>query len=227
MTVNLFTLYVFEFLCGIVPTDRYPGSHQSWAELMALYDFGDPDFELWQTYAAENTDEYWAEGVQSWFGLNDSPGPIHNEINTRAELESYDPALAKLIREVFGETGVSASCHETRDLNHFIQGRVVGPDGKPLGGLLLWAWQGRRNNSGSSTTRLDGTFSIWVPVGSFTLDLYTGWSAADGCVGWFDGHGSITTNKTKAARVVVDDASVEGIEISLPKPPADLRRIRC
>ena len=40
---------------------------------------------LWKhTYAAENPDEYWAEGVQSWFGLNDAPGPIHNEINTRA-----------------------------------------------------------------------------------------------------------------------------------------------
>ena len=222
-------IFVHEFAHGVLQmgVERLTEGEEFRSRLATAYEDA-LEAGLWgQTYAAENTDEYWAEGVQSWFGLNDSPGPIHNEINTRAELESYDPALAKLIREVFGETGVSASCHETRDLNHFIQGRVVGPDGKPLGGLLLWAWQGRRNNSGSSTTRLDGTFSIWVPVGSFTLDLYTGWSAADGCVGWFDGHGSITTNKTKAARVVVDDASVEGIEISLPKPPADLRRIRC
>ena len=48
VTVNLFTLYVYEFLCGIVPTNRFPGSHQSNAELMTLYDFDNPDFELWK-----------------------------------------------------------------------------------------------------------------------------------------------------------------------------------
>ena len=30
VTVNLFTLYVYEFLCGIVPTNRFAGSRQSW-----------------------------------------------------------------------------------------------------------------------------------------------------------------------------------------------------
>ena len=49
VTVNLFTLYVYEFLCGIPVDDkRFHGSHQSWSELMALYDFDDPDFELWK-----------------------------------------------------------------------------------------------------------------------------------------------------------------------------------
>ena len=49
VTVNLFTLYVYEFLCGIPVNDkRFHGSHQSWSELMALYDFDDPDFELWK-----------------------------------------------------------------------------------------------------------------------------------------------------------------------------------
>ena len=48
VTVNLFTLYVYEFLCGIPPTERWRGSHRSRAELMALYDFDDPDFELWK-----------------------------------------------------------------------------------------------------------------------------------------------------------------------------------
>ena len=49
VTVNLFTLYVYEFLCGI-PTDgkHFHGSHQSSSDLMALYDFDDPDFELWK-----------------------------------------------------------------------------------------------------------------------------------------------------------------------------------
>ena len=49
VTVNLFTLYVYEFLCGIpVSNKRFHGSHQSWSELMALYDFHDPDFETWK-----------------------------------------------------------------------------------------------------------------------------------------------------------------------------------
>ena len=39
VTVNLFTLYVYEFLCGIPPTERWRGSHRSRAELVALYDF--------------------------------------------------------------------------------------------------------------------------------------------------------------------------------------------
>ena len=49
VTVNLFTLYVYEFMCGIPVDDkRFHGSHQSRSELMALYDFDDPDFELWK-----------------------------------------------------------------------------------------------------------------------------------------------------------------------------------
>ena len=71
------------------------------------------DAGLWEgTYAGENPDEYWAEGVQSWFGLNDPPGPIHNYVNTREELEAYDPELGNLIQEVFGNANVTASCHE-------------------------------------------------------------------------------------------------------------------
>ena len=63
------------------------------------------------TYASENVEEYWAEGVQSWFGLNDPPGPIHNDINSRQAVEQYDPTLAALIREVFGDTVITTSCH--------------------------------------------------------------------------------------------------------------------
>ena len=56
------------------------------------------------TYAAENADEYWAEGVQSFLGVNLESIPsngIHNEIDTRAELETYDPALFELVAEIF------------------------------------------------------------------------------------------------------------------------------
>ncbi len=73
------------------------------------------DAGLWgQTYAGENSEEYWAEGVQSWFGLNDRSWPangVHNQIDTRHELEAYDPRIADLIEEVFGDTSVSSTCH--------------------------------------------------------------------------------------------------------------------
>ena len=59
---------------------------------------------LWKnTYAATNHSEYWAEGVQSWFDDNAPPDALHNNIRTRAKLKEYDPALAKLCQEVFGD----------------------------------------------------------------------------------------------------------------------------
>ena len=59
---------------------------------------------LWRgTYAMTNPAEYWAEGVQSWFDDNRENDALHNRVNTRAELEDYDPALAELCREVFGD----------------------------------------------------------------------------------------------------------------------------
>ena len=59
---------------------------------------------LWKgTYAASNAGEYWAEGVQSWFGTNHENDGIHNHVNTRAELVEYDAALGALCRRVFGD----------------------------------------------------------------------------------------------------------------------------
>ena len=60
---------------------------------------------LWtNTYAVTNKEEYWAEGVQSWFDTNREHDHEHNHVNTRAELQRYDPALAKLLEEIFGDT---------------------------------------------------------------------------------------------------------------------------
>jgi cyclophilin family peptidyl-prolyl cis-trans isomerase len=59
---------------------------------------------LWEgTYAGSNHSEYWAEGVQDWFDDNRQNDALHNHVNTRAELKSYDPELAKLCAEVFGD----------------------------------------------------------------------------------------------------------------------------
>ncbi len=56
---------------------------------------------LWTgTYASVNHLEYWAEGVQTWFNAEQE----HFQPSTRAELIEYDPELAMLLAEVFGET---------------------------------------------------------------------------------------------------------------------------
>jgi cyclophilin family peptidyl-prolyl cis-trans isomerase len=58
---------------------------------------------LWKgTYASTDAGEYWAEAVQSWFDNNRENDSLHNHVNTRAELEDYDPALAALCAEIFG-----------------------------------------------------------------------------------------------------------------------------
>ncbi|MFM2012338.1 MAG: hypothetical protein RLZZ396_1122 [Planctomycetota bacterium] len=60
---------------------------------------------LWKgKYASVNHHEYFAEGVQSWFDNNRENDHDHNHVNTRSELIEYDPRLASLCREVFGDT---------------------------------------------------------------------------------------------------------------------------
>ena len=65
---------------------------------------------LWvNTYAATNREEYFAEGVQSWFDANlqsNPPNGIHNHVNTRAELAVYDPTLLQLLREAVPEISI-------------------------------------------------------------------------------------------------------------------------
>jgi len=61
--------------------------------------------KLWAgKYASVNHHEYFAEGVQSWFNNNRCFDHDHNHVDTRAELREYDPALAGLCEEVFGDT---------------------------------------------------------------------------------------------------------------------------
>ena len=59
---------------------------------------------LWKdTYAITNKAEYWAEGTQSWFDTNRANDDQHNHVDTRDKLKEYDPALAALLTEVFGD----------------------------------------------------------------------------------------------------------------------------
>ncbi|HEX8906761.1 MAG TPA: hypothetical protein VF771_18060 [Longimicrobiaceae bacterium] len=62
------------------------------------------DGEKIRTYAATNYEEYWAEGVQSYFGCNwPEPDVSHNGVNGREALERYDPELFDLISRTLGD----------------------------------------------------------------------------------------------------------------------------
>ena len=77
---------------------------------------------LWKgKYASVNHHEYFAEGVQSWFDDNRENDHDHNHVNTRAELIEYDPGLADLCREVFGDTVLKYTKPVTR-LNGHLEG---------------------------------------------------------------------------------------------------------
>lgn len=74
---------------------------------------------LWRgKYASVNHHEYFAEGVQSWFDDNRENDHDHNHVNTRAELLEYDPGLAAMCREVFGDTVLKYTKPETRLTGH-------------------------------------------------------------------------------------------------------------
>ena len=74
---------------------------------------------LWKgKYAATNHHEYFAEGVQSWFDNNRENDHDHNHVNTRAELLEYDPGLAEMCREVFGDTKLVYTKPITRLKDH-------------------------------------------------------------------------------------------------------------
>jgi hypothetical protein len=69
---------------------------------------------LWpDTYAISDIQEYWAEGVQSYFNANlesDPPDGVHNYVNTRDELAEYDPALFAFISKIFHDYEWTPTC---------------------------------------------------------------------------------------------------------------------
>lgn len=129
--------------CGEENLLAYPGDPYS-TECILIHEFAhnihlrgmnrvDPSFDsrveraykaamekgLWKgKYASVNHHEYFAEGVQSWFGNNRENDHDHNHVNTRAELVEYDPELAKLCEEVFGETELVYTKPLTRLTGH-------------------------------------------------------------------------------------------------------------
>ena len=68
-------------------------------------------------YAAANRYEYWAVGVGTWFNLGELP-----LVRTREKLKAYDPSLAQLIAEVFGDHDWRPPSSQTRTQLPHLQG---------------------------------------------------------------------------------------------------------
>ena len=74
---------------------------------------------LWKgKYASINHHEYFAEGVQAWFDNNRVNDHDHNHVHLRSQLIEYDPGLAAICREVFGDTELRYTKPATRLTGH-------------------------------------------------------------------------------------------------------------
>lgn len=111
------SICVHEFSHTITTYGTYRVDRSFEDDLQAAYDAALASGILDRTYRNSNLQEYWAEGVQDWYDTNASSNPpngVHNQVNTRVELESYDPALYALVDGMFSEDTDWGDCHVTR-----------------------------------------------------------------------------------------------------------------
>ena len=97
---------------GISPTE--PDFNK---ELRTALDAAIAEGKYKNVYAADNIEEYFAEGVQTWFNVNtetNSPdgNGVHNMVNTREELKCYDPRLYAILSRYFQDTDTPVSRHK-------------------------------------------------------------------------------------------------------------------
>ena len=208
--------------------EHQPGGDRFRERLQDIYDDASPRWE-W-TYPGTNPEEFWAELVASWFGLQNAKNYWH-DVNSPAELEALEPAVAALIREVFGDATLTSSCHSESS----IRGVVVGPDGEPIEGIGVFVereipgyyhiggdWSGW--SDGFDVTSADGSFEIPLPDGPYTLSIYVPLDhdfVHCGLVGYVTPQGLSKLRHT-ATQVEVEGADVIGIEIKVSEGVWDL-----
>lgn len=108
------SIFIHEFAHSVEGMGLFFTEPDFSAKILVAYESAKAAGLFVNTYADDTVYEYWAEGVQDWFNVN-LEGPvggngIHNEINTRAELKSYDPALYNLISKVFPADWQPTTC---------------------------------------------------------------------------------------------------------------------
>ena len=145
-------------------------------------------------YAGSNHLEYWAEGVQSWFDTNAENDDQHNEVNTRVELKSYDPALAALLAEVFedGEWRYSFPAKRTPPSLHLV--------GFDLTKAPTFAWPARLSQGSAQAEQV---VAVEIPAGGGDLPSLAPGSRPT----WRSGNGG------KATKVIFQNATDRPVQI--------------
>ena len=105
-----FAITIRRFAMNVIDESTSTAIEQAYAVAIA-------EGKYQNTLAEINSEQYWAEGVQSFFDANlednaEDREPIssHNHVNTRAELRDYDRALYEIAVSVFGDTEWRPAC---------------------------------------------------------------------------------------------------------------------
>lgn len=200
-----------------------PGWERFRQELASAYDADIAAGLFESTYASLNVQEYWAEGVQSWFGLNTPQSGFFrpNQIDTRGELMSETPRLARLLRQVFGEADVTSSCHpvvtEDNDQEYReISGVVRDRHGQPVTNLVIKAATIQPALSTYSLgSDIDGTFYNWIPDGGFQLFIDVWRPNRKSVRPLWVGEGRLVDDQEQAKVLMTHGSDVSGIEVVL------------
>lgn len=166
------------------------------------------------TYAATNVREFWAEGVQIWFGLNGPPGRESSWIDTRTELQRFAPSLARLIDAELGEVDLTGTCHvavsEATDIDEglTVAGRVLVEDEDRLFRTSLHL-EPLDSGLRSAFDRVedDGSFLLRTYEGNYRLRL-----SLDGCSLYY-GEQGLVTSPNDAEPIAVTDAHIDGLSL--------------
>ena len=97
-----------------------------------------------------------------------------------------------------------------------IEGTVLGPDGQPLQGIGVRAWQGGRTGSTSVETKPGGTFVIRVRDGNYGIQIYPEPTSTVPFAGWWKDGGGLTRECSETARIVISGADATDLVIRLP-----------
>ncbi|WP_225425485.1 glycoside hydrolase [Pelagerythrobacter rhizovicinus] len=96
------TILVHEFAHNVLDAIRI-ADPQLYAEVETAYSEA-LETGLWlDEYASTTVQEYWAEGTQFWFNSNRLAVFDGRRILNHADLEAYDPRLAAVLRQAYGE----------------------------------------------------------------------------------------------------------------------------
>jgi hypothetical protein len=97
ITIHEFS-HTVAYAIGAVDRDWYRRLRQTYQQAMKAGLFA-------HSYSATDEQEYWAEGAQAWFDCADPKKDpvVHSGIWTREQLKRYDPDLAALLAQVYGD----------------------------------------------------------------------------------------------------------------------------